>query len=180
MLADKADKTTGDERSHGAEARIENEWTRVILRERGGQMHLYASQSGVGLGSFQEHVGPPFWPSELEDKEYAIELREEKGRITAEMTVDMEVYPETTLRRLVTLGGGPLIEIEHAIGNKSTQVHQLQIDRNVHVWQRDGATITVPLAGGIVQSRASEFPAADEDIPKTSSSLRERWVSDDR
>ena len=177
VLADKADNTTGDGGSHGAEVRIENEWTRLILRERGGDMRVHASPSNFGLGSFQERVGPPFWPSELEDKAYAIALREENGRFTAEMTTDMEVYPEMTLRRWVTMGGGPLIEIEHVLGNKSTQTHELQIDRTCRLWQREGATITVPLKRGIVQSRATEFPDAEEDIPKTPSSFRERWAA---
>ena len=177
LLADKADSTTGEQGSNGLEARIENEWTRLILRQRGGEVRFMSSQSNIGLGSFQERVGPPFWPSELEDKAYAIALQEENGRITAEMTADMGVYPETTLCRRVTMGGGPLIEIEHTLGNKSTRVHQLQIDRNVQIWQREGAAITVPLQGGIVQSRASELPAADEDIPKVPASFRERWAA---
>jgi GNAT superfamily N-acetyltransferase len=177
VLADTATGTTGEDESHGAETRIENEWTRLILRQRGGEMRFLASQSGVGLGSFQERVGPPFWPSELEDREYEVVLQEENGRITAEMTADMEAYPEMAVRRRVTLGGGPLIEIEHALANKSPQTHELQIDRNAHIWHREGATFTVPLKGGIVQSRATEFPAAEEDIPKKPESLQERWVA---
>jgi len=172
VLADK-----GDAKQVSPETRIENEWTRLILKPRGGELSLHTGQHEVGLGSFRERLGPPFWPSELDDKEYDISLREESGRVTAVMTADMESYPQLTLRREVTLGGGPLIEVAHALANNGTSSHQLQVSRVIRNWQHDEATITVPLKQGIVQSRMTEFPAAEEDISKKPEAFAERWAA---
>jgi hypothetical protein len=159
------------------ESRIENEWTRLVIRPRAGTVRFLAQQTNVVLGGLRERLGPPYWPSELDEKWYDIAIETNDGRITATLSADSETYPELTLIRKVTLGGGPLIEIEHILANNSTSSYQLQVDRNIGAWHRDSGTLTVPLQGGIVQSRACEFPVVDEDISKKPDSLAERWAA---
>jgi ribosomal protein S18 acetylase RimI-like enzyme len=159
------------------ETRIENEWTRLILRPRGGVMALRSSQTNAGLGVFVERVGPPFWPSELQDKDYAISVERTGTHFRAVMTADMEDLSELTVCREVTLGGGPLVQISNSLTNHGSKTHQVQLARNVRRLPEEGATITVPLKGGIVQSRRSEFPRADEDIDKSPEAFAEKWVT---
>lgn len=159
------------------ETRIENEWLRVILRARGGETTFVSCQHGARLGGFSERIGPPFWPSELSDKEYTIFLQPEGGRIKAVLTADLEAHPGLTLHREIAMGGGPLVELSHTLANNGTEALDLQVSR--HVWnaQRDQTTITLPLKGGIVQSRTTEFPDAEEDISKKPEAFTERWVA---
>ncbi|MBN1579922.1 MAG: GNAT family N-acetyltransferase [Anaerolineae bacterium] len=160
------------------ETRIENEWTRVVLKNQGGEAFIDAVQDNVGLGGFGERLGPPFWPSELDDKTFRIELERDGGRVTALMSADLEEsYPELTLYRRVTLSGGPLIELAHTLANNSTETYRLQVSAGVRYWHNDASTITVPLKGGIVHSYKPEFPAVDEDIGKTPEAFAERWAA---
>ncbi|MBN1641431.1 MAG: GNAT family N-acetyltransferase [Anaerolineae bacterium] len=159
------------------ETRLENEWTRLILTPRAGEMVFQARQHDDRLGNQRARVGPPFWPSELDDYEFDIELRQSEGRVTATMTADMQSYEGIRLYREVSLGAGPLIEVSHALLNRGAATHKLQISTSVDHWHDEDATITVPLASGLVSSPRPEFPAAEEDISKHPEGLAERWIA---
>lgn len=167
VLADKGEKET----------RLENEWTRVTIQPKSGAMHVSAVHSGAQLMRFRESIGPPFWPSELDEKHFDIALQEANGRITARLTVHLEDHPGVTLQRDVTVGGGPLVEIAHALLNKSTEAQHLQLQYQMRPRQEDRATVTLPLKDGIVQSRKCEFPAAEEDVDKKPGAFVERWAA---
>jgi len=159
------------------QARVENEWTRLTIEKHGGWLGVRASASDEGLGGMRESAGPPFWPNELNDNEWAIELVHDEGRVQAQMTTDFKSRPGLVLRRTVTLGAGPVTEVAHDWINNGTEPQSIQLQLQTHPQQRDGATITVPLAGGIVHSRYAEFPAAEEDISKKPEALSERWMA---
>jgi RimJ/RimL family protein N-acetyltransferase len=159
------------------ETRLENEWMRLILKPRRGSMEVRAPQENVWLGGLRESVGPPFWPSELDDKEFAIDLVRENGCVKAVMTVALDEHPGLVLRREVTLGAGPLAEVRNAWINRGTASQSIQIQLGVDLGQREEATMTLPLAGGMVQSRYAEFPAAEEDVDKKPEAFSERWLA---
>jgi GNAT superfamily N-acetyltransferase len=160
------------------ETRIENEWTRVVLKNEAGESFIDAVQDNVGLGGFGTSLGPPFWPSELDDLEFDIALQRAEGRITALMRADLKKsYPELSLYRKVTLGGGPLIELANALVNNGTETRRLQVGSGVRHWHNDESTITVPLQDGIVHSLRSEFPSVEEDIGKKPEAFAERWTA---
>jgi ribosomal protein S18 acetylase RimI-like enzyme len=159
------------------EARLENEWTRVILHRHGGGMEVRAPLRNVSLGGGREYVGPPFWPTELDDKEFTIDLEREGGRVRAVMAAALDERPGLVLRREVTLGAGPLVGVRNAWLNTGTRSQSIQIQFGSDLSQRERATITLPLAGGIVQSHFAEFPAVEEDVSKKPQALAERWVA---
>ena len=156
--------------------RIENEWTRLIIESR-GWMQIRAANGDASLGGAREFLGPPFWPSELEDKTFDVALERENGRITATLSVASDDYPGITLRRQVTLSAGPLIEIGYALINNGVTPYTLQMQPFFQIAQRDEATLTLPLDAGIVQSRMSEFPTAEEDVSKTPEAFAEHWAA---
>ena len=160
------------------QARIENEWTRLTIEKHGGWMSVNATASGEGLGGMLEFAGPPFWPNELEDSERAIALAHDEGRIQAQVTTELKSRPGLVLRRTVTLGAGPVAEVAHDWINNGTEPQSIQLQVWTDPYHRDGATITVPLADGIVHSRMSEFPVGEgEDISKKPEAFAERWVA---
>ena len=159
------------------ETRLENEWTRLILKPKAGRASLAAAQTGVGLASFRERVGPPFGPNELDEKDFTITLQKAIGSITAVMTVDLNDQPGLTLRRELTLNGGPLLKVSSVLINKGTQPREVQTACWVQPQQGKRATFTVPLKHGRVQSRQSEFPAAEEDVGSQPEDFAERWAS---
>jgi RimJ/RimL family protein N-acetyltransferase len=159
------------------EARLENEWTRLILHRRGGGMDVRVPAENASLGGGREYVGPPFWPTELDDKEFTIDVVREDGRVCAVMTAALDEHPGLILRREVTLGGGPLFEVRSAWLNTGTRAQSIQIQFGSYFAQRERATITLPLAEGIVQSLLTEFPAAEEDISKKPEAFAERWLA---
>ncbi len=161
----------------GKNMRIENEWTRLIIEPRHGNTQIHLLKQNESLGHLHEIVGPPFWPSELEDKEYDIALQYEQGRAVATLTARLDDYPGLVLQRKVTMGAGPLIQVEYALGNTGTQTHTVQVQSRSAPSHNERITITLPLKGGIVQSRRSELPAADEDISKKPETLAECWVA---
>jgi len=165
VLADQGEKET----------RLENEWMRLVIKPKAGEMTLEAVQTGSILASSREAVGPPYWPSELDEKDYTIALQKNDGRVTAILTADLNDHTGITLRREVTVGGGPLIEIGHALLNKGTTAHQFQLSRRVYIWQEDLVTLTLPLKEGLIQARHSELPAGTDDVAKQPEAFAERW-----
>jgi GNAT superfamily N-acetyltransferase len=160
------------------ETRIENEWTRVVLKNQTGESFIDTVQDNVTLGRFGAALGPPFWPSELNDIEFDISLERTEGRITALMRADLkESYPDLSYYRQVTLGGGPLIELAHTLVNNGTETYRLQVGPGIGYWHNDESTITVPLRDGIVQSCKSEFPDVEQDISKKPEAFAERWAA---
>lgn len=159
------------------ETRLENEWTRLILKPRGGGMEVRTPVGNAHLGGMREYVGPPFWPSELDDKEFTCDLVHEDGRVTAVLTAALDERPDLVLRRAVTLGAGPLVEVRNAWINNGTEPQSIQIQLGSDLSQREGATIVLPLADGIVHSRFAEFPAAEEDVSKKPEAFAERWLA---
>jgi hypothetical protein len=77
----------------------------------------------------------------------------------------------------VTLGAGPLFEVRNAWLNTGTKPQSIQIQFGVDLPRRERSTITLPLAEGIVHSRFSEFPSAEEDVSKKPEALAERWLA---
>jgi RimJ/RimL family protein N-acetyltransferase len=157
--------------------RLENEWTRLTVDLHGGWLAAHAPVGNASLGGMRETAGPPFWPSELDDKKFTCDLVREDGRVTAVMSAALDEHPGLVLRREVILGAGPLAEVRNTWLNHGTEPRSIQIQLWTHASQRDGATITLPLAGGTVQSRMSEFPAAEEDVNKQPEALAERWLA---
>ena len=167
VLADKAEKET----------RIENDWTRLVIHHRGGKMALQSTHTNSSLGSFDESIGPPFWPSEFEETEFSISVERSGTSITADMTARSEKYAELTLVREVTVGGGPLVRVHNRLANNGNEAHEVQVQRDLGGLHSDETVITLPLKGGLVQSQASEFPAADEDIDKEPTGFAEKWAT---
>lgn len=166
----------GDAKQASPEVRVENEWTRLILESR-GWMQIRTPYDDAELGGMRELVGPPFWPSELEDKEFDVDVETKDGRAIVALSAALDDHPGITVRRQVTLGAGPLIEIAHALVNNGTTAHTLQVLTFFEAGQRSGATIVLPLQGGIVESRISEFPAAEEDVSRMPETFAERWMA---
>ncbi len=173
VLADKADQ---DGRGTG-ETRLENEWMRLIVTPKAGTMMLIATQTGARLGQFRETVGPPFWPSELDEKDFAITLRRDDGRVVAVLTAALNDHPGIVVERTIALGSGPLVEIAHALGNTGATPHALQLSRRTNFWQQEQATLTVPLQEGIVETRYCEMPDSEEDISTQPEALAGRWAA---
>ena len=169
VLADRGEKET----------RLENAGLRVLLKVHGGEVGLYTPESHTHLGSYRERLGPPFYPSEFDQREFDIEVRRAGSGFTAVATIDSEVYPGLQLRREVHLGSGPLVTVQHNLVNKGDAPHEVQLNHRMFTPSMERAVITVPLKDGLVQSRASDFPVADEDIPKQPDALSERWVAYD-
>ncbi len=159
------------------ETRLENEWVRLVISSRGGAIRVMAAQSDELLGTVYDLVGPPFWPSELEDAEQEIALREERGRAVAVMSVAMQAYPGLVMRREVVLGAGPLFELGHVFCNEGERSHRLQVMSIASCRRREKYDITVPLGEGVVHSPMSEYPDARGDIPKEPEAFAERWVA---
>jgi len=159
------------------EARLENEWTRVILHRHGGGIDVRASLDDALLGGMRETAGPPFWPSELEAKTFTCALLHKEGRVTAVMTAALDERPGLVLHREVTLGAGPLVEVRNAWINHGTAPQSVQIQIWGHVAQGESATICLPLADGFVQNRMAEYPAAGEDVSKRPEAFAERWLA---
>ncbi len=161
----------------GQETRIENEWTRLIITPEGGNTQIRTLVKDEPLGQLYERVGPPYWPSELEDKAYEIAVQHHQGCAMVTMTAHLDEYPGLVVQRKMIMGAGPLIEVEYAIGNIGTETHRVRLQAHCTPSRNERSTITVPLQAGLVQSRRSEWPAADEDISKTPEALAERWTA---
>ena len=167
VLADRGEKET----------RLENAGLRVLLKAHGGEVGLYTSESHTRLGSYRERLGPPFYPSEFDQREFDIDVRRTGSGVMAVATIDSGVYPGLQLRREVHLGSGPLVTVQHSLVNKGDTLHEVQLNHRMFTPPYEHAVVTVPLKAGLVQGHASDFPAAEEDIPKQPEALSERWIA---
>jgi len=159
------------------EARLENAGTRVLAHVRGGGTGFHTPVGNHHLGSLQQRLGPPFWPSEFSEKDFEVQVCREADGNAAVLTAASDTYAGLVLRQTIRLGGGPLVRVSSELVNQGTTVHEIKMSRRIWPGESNRATITVPLAQGIVRERMSEYPAAEEDIPKKPEAFAERWIS---
>ncbi len=157
-------------------ARLENCETRLLARKHGGEVAIHAVTEHRFLGNLRESLGPPFYPSEFSEKDFDIALSPAADGTAIVLEAGSETYPGLVLQRTVKLGGGNLIELETDFVNQGNEAHKLQLDRFVWPGTKERATMALPLKQGIVRERMSEYPAAEEDVPKLPDGFAERWV----
>ncbi|MDF1515438.1 MAG: GNAT family N-acetyltransferase, partial [Anaerolineae bacterium] len=105
--------------------RIENQSVRLWLDSFGGGIGIHMAHDDTWLGTVSESLGPPFWPTEFRSKDFAIDLAELNGSVTATMSAVSDDNPGLVLKRRVTLGGGDLAEIETQLVNVGSSSYEL-------------------------------------------------------
>ena len=159
---------------------LENEFTRVAIGlRRGGRIHsIHGKLHDRYYGSsLHDAIGPPFWPTEMERKDFEYEIIREDGRIRARLYADLETYEGLRVVKDVTLfPATELIKIQYSFLNSSSEAkHDFQL--SMGTWgDPSDARIVVPLKQGIISSAVNgDFPHWAADIPEKPEDFSETW-----
>ncbi len=159
---------------------LENEFTRVTIGlRRGGRIHsihgkLHDRYFGTSL---HDAIGPPFWPTEIERKDFEYEIVREDRGICAKLYADLETYEGLRIVKDVTLfPSTELIKIQYSFLNFSSEAkHDFQLSMGTY-GDPSEARIVVPLKQGIISSAVTgDFPHWAADIPEKPESFSETW-----
>jgi ribosomal protein S18 acetylase RimI-like enzyme len=159
---------------------IENEVTRAVIGlHNGGRLHSFHSKISERhyANSLHDAIGPPFWPTETDRKDFKCQLFREEGRIRARLYTDLDTYPGLRIIKDVTLfPSTEIIKIQYSFINSSSTIsHDFQLMMRTII-NLDDARIIIPLKNGILSTIADgDFPHWEADLPKNPASLSETW-----
>jgi hypothetical protein len=145
------------------------------VQAKGGIVLGFDRAGGKPAFKFQEALGPPFEPRELQHQRFDLAVEASTGRLTVISTAQSEDRPGLTLRRRLTFGGS-LVRVSYALGNHGRQSHQVQIRSELGFSQREQGRVVLPLQEGIVGAHATAFPQMPGDSPQDPDRFAERWL----
>lgn len=154
----------------------ENESLRLVMELKGGEVLLQDKKSGRGfVRAATDALGPPFWPSEFENKRYSYKLRNPGGRVKIIAYADSNVLKGITLIKEFTMDSGPLVKVRYKFKNSGKKSRKFKLFTTG--WRElNNGTVVLPTHHGIVreQEMFGEFPSWHKDTPDKGY-LSERW-----
>ena len=156
---------------------VDNDFFHFGANQRGGRMWLN-NKAGVNWQiSCRETLGPPYTPSEFEQSDYTLTLRQENGRVCATFSVTSTRFPGLTLGRDVLITASPLVQVRHWLQNAGSVAHTCKIQTTINL--PDGFATNAQVAFArrerVVIALANTLPEVEGDFPKLPAGLSEQW-----
>ena len=146
---------------------------------RGGSLKLIDRDlDEMVLETLKATIGPPYWPSEFENKRFTVKIEQEEHGLKLTLRAKSSKYPGITLLKEVELpAGSPLIRVRYGLLNENEKEFKVKIKaiNRLNTW---GKIYNVPLKGRVVRSPAIEgdFPYYEADLPKDPKEYNEKWL----
>lgn len=160
---------------------LENETTSVVLGlHRGGRIRALRTKvtERQHIGHFHDAVGPPFWPTEIDRKDFNYEIYREDGAIRAMLYTDLDTYEGLRIVKDFTIfPSAEMLRLQYSFVNSSTTTkHDFQLNMGMYLHIGD-ARMIVPLKQGILSATVDgDFPHWRADIPEDPDSFSESWL----
>jgi GNAT superfamily N-acetyltransferase len=156
---------------------IENDFFQLICKAKSGECRGYGKARQRRDFGFQEELGPPFAPWDLDQRQYDLALEQDHGWAKATMTVESGRFPGLTLVREITVTASPLARVEYRLANDGKVTRTVQINPLIKLLDKDISTVALPRKERLVVEHASYFPTAEEDMPKKPDLMAEQWMA---
>ena len=159
---------------------LENEVARLTIGlHRGGRLVSFHGKLHEThyAASLHDALGPPFWPTEIERKDFRYEIFRENGAIRARLYADLETYEGLRVIKDVTLfPAAELVKIQYSFVNSSSKTkHDFQLQLGTY-GKINEARIVIPLKQGIVSAAVNgDFPSWEADLPEKPEAFAETW-----
>ena len=160
---------------------LENEMTRVVIGlRRGGRLRSFHGKllERQYVRQFYDAIGPPFWPTEMDRKDFKYEIFREEGGIRARLYADLDTYEGLRVIKDFTIFPcAEIVKLQYSfVNSSSTADHDFQLSVGTYADSRE-ARITVPLKQGILSTIVDgDFPHWEADLPEDPKSLSETWL----
>lgn len=156
---------------------IENDFFAFGCRQRGGQLWL-SNHAGQDYHiNLHETVGPPYAPSEFDQRDYDLSLHQEGGQVQATFTVVSSRFPGLKLGREVIVSASPVVEMRHWLHNEGGLTHVCKIQTTLHLIDTfdTAAQAALPRSDRLVTTHSSIMPEVEGDFPKRPEEVAEQW-----
>ncbi|HMN28160.1 MAG TPA: hypothetical protein PKE45_08400, partial [Caldilineaceae bacterium] len=156
---------------------IENDFFHFGCRQRGGQLWLN-NHAGRGYHiALSETVGPPYTPSEFDQREYELTLRQEGSRVQAIFTITSTRFPGLKVGREVIVTASPVVEVRQWLENEGAITHICKIQTTVNLPDAFdvSAQSALPRNERLITSLASTMPEVEGDFPTRPEDVAEQW-----
>ena len=151
---------------------------RVVVSRRGARFEVFDAGSGRQLGGSSSALGPPFGPTDLDNRDFDVHFEQRPGSLTAVLTAQPSAYPGLIYQRRVELASGPDVRLVDRVINGSDTARTLQVSVTAQS-NVDPARLAVPLAEGLVVEQAVSYPDwRDPELGKPAQ-FRENWIAAD-
>lgn len=156
-------------------ARIETDGLRISVAAKRGEITLTDKATRSKLVSFGPAMGPPFYYSEAQRREFTVALEQANGRVLVSLTAESKAQPGLMLQQRVGIAPTGLVEATAWLENRGSVKREATIRQGFDRGDSDTLRAMVPLPEGIISSNANWWPRLDGDLPRDPAALAEPW-----
>ena len=157
--------------------RIETDTLRVVVAAKEAKVTVTHKTTQRKIAEMRPTLGPPYWPSEFQGKEFEVSVKEGAGRVRVHLTAEAKHYKGLHLLSTYSLSSTGLGTLCCSLENRGGKAVSKTIRLNVGTAEREAEMVTLPLRSGVVHSSASAYPTAFEDAPRQPSAYAEPWFA---
>lgn len=156
--------------------RIENDTARLVMEPEGGGLSINDRVQNKWLAHQVGHTAPPAWPNEYRDGKHELRLERVADGYVATATMASKEHPGFVLRKIVTVGSGPVVRIDYDFDNLHGDERSFRLMQAV--FGDDGkSSVILPLRAGLGRGPWAEFPGSIDDQMKQAGSFAEQWCA---
>jgi hypothetical protein len=155
----------------------ENDFFSFGCTQRQGGMWLNNKAGQEYHIHLNETLGPPYDPNEFDQRDYALSLNQEAGRICLTCTIASNNFPGLTLGREVIITASPMVQVRYWLHNEGTTPHTCKILTTVNMPDSfaTNAQSALPRRERLVTAMSNTMPEIEGDFPKSPKDLAEQW-----
>lgn len=94
---------------------VENDFFRVTIIRKGGKVRIRSKAGWVHNMNLDETVGPGFFPSEFDRKDFDLTFTQSGSMATVMTTIVSENFPRLELQREITITASPVIQVGYRL-----------------------------------------------------------------
>lgn len=156
---------------------VENDFFSLGGRQRGGEMWLSNHAGQDYYLNLHEAVGPPYTPSEFDQRDYDLSLHQEGGRVRATFSITSTRFPDLKLGREVIVTASPVVEVRQWLENGGSITHVCKVQTTLHLPESFAthAQAALPRRERLVTTLTNIMPEVEGDFPKRPEDVAEQW-----
>jgi ribosomal protein S18 acetylase RimI-like enzyme len=156
---------------------VENDFFSFWSQQRAGWMSITNHAAETYRIGMNETVGPPYAPSEFDQREYDLRLRQEGGRVQVTFSIASTRFPGLKLGREVIVTASPVVEVRHWLHNEGSLTHVCKIQTSLNLPDTFDAAgqSALPRRERLITTLSSLMPETEGDFPKHPQELAEQW-----
>ncbi len=164
----------------GGAVRLESDAVRVTVEAKQAALRITHKALRSRVLSLSPRLGPPFYPSEFTDKEFAVAVEQRGARTVVHLHAEAEHYPGLVLHEEIAFSASGQGTVTLYLENLGTEPRELTLGLGVRAGNREALTMALPLREGVVRTPTSQYPAAYDDAPRDPTAYAEPWFAWER